>query len=650
MPLSKLVFKPGINRDQTDYASEGGWYYSQWVRFRSGFPEKMGGWQVQNQDAYHGIARSIFAWSSTDGTDLIGVGTTSEFYVLAGTTMHDITAIRATFINPVTDDCISVTNGSNKVYVYCPANGAEDGAFVNIAGVAGIGSPQAIGGIPVTEINADHEITVIDADNFYFEVATTATSSVASTGGSFISLEFYVNPGYPIVTAGYGWGAGTWGRGAWGSGSTSPVYLPPRLYFQDTYGGNLFYNIYGGDIFYWEYNAGFSNRSLYLKDLPGAIAVPEQVTKALFASSGHYFALGCTSYDPTAPGPGYVGAYDPLLVRWANVDADIGPEPENWEPTLTNTAGFLRIQNGSHIITGINSRQELLVWTDTSLTSIQFLGSAEVFGQQLMSNAVSIAGPNTVALANNIVYWMGRDKFYTYSGRVDTLPCTLRQYVFSDINHTQDAIAFAGTNAQFNEIIWFYCSANSNEIDRYVIYNYAENIWYYGQKKRTAWIDIGVVDYPLALSDGWVYQHENGINDGQPNGAAPLPIQAFIQSADIDIEDGDKFMLIRRVIPDINFTQSQQINPITGATTVPEAEITIGVRNFPGEPINYTNLENVTTKGLVITSATVNQYTDQVFIRARGRQMSFKIESNTVNTQWQLGMPRVDARPDGMRG
>jgi hypothetical protein len=340
----------------------------------------------------------------------------------------------------------------------------------------------------------------------------------------------------------------------------------------------------------------------------------------------------------------YTGAFDALLIRWASVDPDIGPQPEIWQPTLTNTAGFLRLQAGSKIAAAVNTRQETLIFTDRALTSLQFLGNAEVFGVQELSANISIIGPNAVAGINNIVYWMGRDKFYTYSGRVDTLPCTIRQYIFSDINLAQGELIFAGTNNQFNEIIWFYCSGASNTINRYVVYNYSENIWYYGQLERTAWLDSGDFSKPLALYDSWVYNHEDGVDDGQPLSATPLPIESFIQSAYIDVDDGDKFMLIRRIIPDVNFTNSSTVYD------TPEVIMTVGVTNFPGALTDTTNAEGVSTARSVLTTATIDQYTNQVFVRTRGRQMNFKIESNNLGTQWQLGMPRIDARPDGMRG
>jgi hypothetical protein len=388
-----------------------------------------------------------------------------------------------------------------------------------------------------------------------------------------------------------------------------------------------------------------------MSSLGGAVAVPQQVGTLIFAPSGHLIALSCTEYDAGASAPNYLGALNQLLIRWANVSPDTGPDPLDWKPELTNTAGFLYLQSGTSIITAFHAKQETLIWTDISLSSMQFLGTAEVFGLQEIANGVSIIGGNTVASANNVIYWMGNDKFYIYNGRVDTLPCTIRQFVFENINRQQGQIFFAGTNNQFNEIIWFYCTANAIEIDRYVIYNYADNIWYYGNINRTAWVDAGIFQFPLAAHDGWIYTHESGNNDGQPLGAPPVGMNSFIQSADVDIEDGDKFMLVRRVIPDINFTSSETTNPVTGAPITPEATVTVGVRNFPGAASSDINASGVATDRPIITAtATVNQYTNQVFIRARGRQMNFRIESSNVGTQWQLGMPRVDARPDGTRG
>lgn len=656
MALSKLVFKPGVNRDQTNYASEGGWYETQLVRFRSGFPEKFGGWTVNNLNPYTDSARAIFSWSTTDGSNLLGIGTNSRVYVGSGTTLYDITPIFATYTNattPSSSNCIGTTNLSKTVTVTITGHGATTGTYVTLSGIAG----PTIGGIPVSEMNTTVQVTVTSTNTFTFEATTTATSTTTGQGGTGITAIVYMPAGFPITTAGYGWGTSTWGRGTWGSGSTSPIFQPARLIFMDKFNNDLIFNTAydpvsttGGQIYYWAYVAAFNTRAVLMKSLAGAVAVPQRVQKIMFTPQGFLLALGCTNYDATAPSPDYLGTYDPLLIRWSNVDPVIGPEPENWQPTTTNTAGFLRLQSGSKIITAINTRQETLIFTNLSLSSLQFLGNAEVFGLQELSHNISIIGPNALVGSNNITYWMGRDRFYTYSGRVDTLPCTIRQYIFTDLNYTQSQLIFAGVNNKFTEIIWFYPSANSDEIDRYVVFNYLENIWYYGQLSRTAWIDSGVFNNPVGLSNGWVYQHENGTDDGQPLNAAPLPITSYIQSADVDIDDGDKFMLIRRVIPDINFRGSELTNPVTGATIIPEADITVGVRNFPGAASSITNAEGQTTQDTIITAtATVDQYTNQVFIRARGRQMNFRIASDTVGTQWQLGMPRIDARPDGTR-
>ena len=649
MPLSKLVFKPGANRDQTNYASEGSWFDMDKVRFRSGFPEKIGGWVVQNQVAYVGSARSLFNWSTTDTNDLTGVGTNVKMYVLNGTQIVDITPLRTTLTSPATNNCINTTSASKVVTLVVAGHGLTTGDYVTISGATG----PTIGGIPIAQINAEHEVTVVDSTTFTITVTTAATSTTTSQGGTGISIACQITTGFATVTAGYGWGAGVWSRGAWGSGSSTPIYFPARLIFQDKFNNDLVFNIQGSFIYYWIFTSSFNTRAVLLSAIPGAVAVPQQVTKILFSAQGFLLALGCTNYDATAGAPNYLGSFDPLLVRWANVDPDIGPEPENWQPTLTNTAGFLRLQAGSQIVAGLSTKQEVLIWTDISLTSLQFLGTSEVFGQSLIASNLSIAGPNVVVSANNVVYWMGNDKFYIYSGRVDTLPCTLRQYVFDNLNRTQKQIFFAGSNAEFNEVVWFYCSLNASEIDSYVVYNYSENIWYFGTIQRTAWIDAGVVDFPLAADQGYVYQHELGHDDGQPLNAPPLPINSYIQSADIDIEDGDKYMLIRRVIPDVNFTSSDLTNSVTGAPLVPEVTMTVGVRNFPGAVSSTTNAEGESTAETVTvtgtTTATINQYTNQVFVRARGRQMNFKIGSTGVGVQWQLGMPRVDARPDGLR-
>jgi hypothetical protein len=644
MPLSKLVFKPGINKDQTNYASEGGWFDMDKVRFRSGYPEKIGGWLVQTFEQYAGEARLLFAWGLTTGNPLLCIGTNEKIYVTAGTQLVDITPIRVTFTTTATDNCFGTTNGSTTVLVTITGHGADEGAYVTFSGAV------AVGGVTAPNLNKEFKISNVTVNTFEITVATAATSTVASGGGTAITAAFQINIGYENVTAGYGWGTGTWGRGTWGSSSTSPIYFDARLIFADNFNNDLIFNINDSFIYYWVYDTNFSTRAVLLSSISGAVAVPQQVGKVMFAPSGHLMAFGCTEYDAGAASPNYLGAYNPLLIRWADVDPDTGPNPLDWQPTQTNTARFLYLQSGTNIIAAYHGKQETLVWTDTALNSLQALATEEVFGAQEVANGTTILSGNVIASANNVIYWMGYDKFYTYNGRVDTLPCTLRQFVFEDINRQQGQIFFAATNNQFNESVWFYCSATATAIDRYVIYNYVDNIWYYGNLNRTAWVDTGIYNSPLATHDGWVYTHETGNDDGQPLGAPPVGMSAYIQSADIDIEDGDKFMLIRRVIPDVNFTNSETTNPVTGAPLTPEATITVGVRNFPGAASATTNASGVSSARPIVTaSATINQYTNQVFIRARGRQMNFRIESSGVGTQWQLGMPRLDARPDGSR-
>ena len=721
MALKKLTFKPGIYRDNTNYANQGGWYDMDKVRFRSGFAEKIGGWQVVNFTPYAGQCRSLYNYQTTDGATITGLGTSEKYYVLVGTALYDITPVRVVYTTsttPSTDNCFDTTDTSTTVTVTLTGHGANEGDYVTFAGAA------AVGGVPDTELNTEHQIFNVTATTFDITVTTAATST-ANGGGTSITATFQIPIGYGGNTYGYGWGTGTWSRSTWGSASTNPILLPPRIIFQDQFNNDLIWNIQDGDIYYWDYDSAFSNISVGLNTLSGSRAVPEQVGKSMFASSGHLLALSCTEYgrattagavissitnsgttatittatahglDPldwvefsgqtprayqgeyqvvTTPtsttftvvlleDPGgsasvegtyvdidYSGNYDPLLIRWANVDPDIGPQPEEWKPEITNSAGFIRVKGGSFIVTGFNTRQETLIFTNTALNSLQFLGTSEVFSVQQISDNINIAGSNVVAEANNVVLWMGHDKFYFYDGRVNTLPCSIRQYIFTDINIEQSSLFFAGTNREFSEVIWFYCSAASATIDRYVIYNYQEQLWYYGTLNRTAWFDSQVVTSPLAASGGYIYEHEVGNDDGQPTGQAPLPISAFIQSSDMTIEDGENFILTKRVIPDVNFTNSLTTNPVTGATLVPEVEMTVGVRNFPGAANNTDNVAGNTLTRDVITTASINEYTNQVFVRARGRQMNFKIASNMVGVRWQIGAVRIDFRPDGRRG
>ena len=729
MPLSKLKFRPGINRDKTDLAQMGGWYDGNMIRFREGFPEKIGGWQAATITPYVGEAVKLFVYAIDTGAEIAGLATTKKIYIRAGTTLYDITPIRATFTTsttPSTDNCFTTntTAGTEgQVLVTLAGHGAETGDFVTFTGAA------AVGGITAPQLNLEFEVTVLTSNTFTIQTAGTATSA-ATGGGTGITAAFQINIGADSSIAGYGWGAGTWGRGTWGSGATLPAIVDVRLVFMDNFNNDLIFNLNNqGAIYYWTYNVSFSNRAVLLSSLSGAIAVPAQNEKILFAPSGHLLSLGASAYSevstagatissitssgttatvttgsvhglstndyvylsgqtttaysgtyqitvtstttftytlsasttsPASVAGSYQsisysgGTFDPMLIRFADVNADIGPKPEVWKPELANTAGFLFVKEGSKIVTGANVRQETLIWTDTSLSTLQFLGTAEVFGLQLLSNDTNIMGPNAWASVNNNMYWMGTDNFFVYDGRVNVLKCPLLRYIFEDINREQAQLIHSGTNKEFNEVVWFYCSGGATPsvtIDRYVIYNYRDDIWYYGQLNRTTWVDAGVNEYALATSGGYLYSHEKGTNNGQPLGAAPLAINSYIESAFMDIADGEFYMLTKRVIPDVDFTASQTVNPVTGATLTPAVDMAVAVTKFPGAATQTTDAAGTTlTRGVTTTAATIDQYTNQVFIRARGRQMNFKISSDTLGTQWQLGDTRVDAKPDGLRG
>ena len=730
MPLSKLKFKPGINRDRTNLAQMGGWYDGNLIRFRDGYPEKLGGWQAATITRYVGEAVKLYVYALTTGAEVAGLATTKKVYIRVGTTLFDITPLRVTYTTattPSTDNCFTTnttTGTAGQVLVTLAGHGAQTGDFVTFSGAA------TTRGITAAQLNLNFEVTVINNNTFTIQTAGTATSA-GTGGGTSIVAAFEVDIGADSSIGGYGWGAGTWGRGTWDSGTTTPVIFNVRLVFMDNFNNDLIFNFNnGGPIYYWTYNAGFSNRAVLLSSLPGSIAVPAATEKTLFAPSGHLLALGASAYSevgtagptisgitstgttatvttatahgravndyvflfgqittaysgtyqiitvpsattftytllaattsPAATAGSYQsisysgGAFDPMLIRFADVNADIGPKPEVWNPQLANSAGFLFVKEGSRIITGANVRQETLIWTDTSLSTLQFLGTAEVFGLQLLSSDTNIMGANAYADVNNNVYWMGTDNFFVYDGRVNVLKCPLTRYVFEDINRAQSQLIYGGTNKEFNEVIWFYCSGGavpSPTIDRYVVYNYRDDIWYYGQLNRTTWIDAGISQFPLATSGGYIYTHENGPNNGQPLGASPLAMSSFIDSAFMDIADGEFFMLTKRVIPDVDFTASETSNPVTGATLVPAVDMAVAVTKFPGAATSTTDVAGTTlSRNIVTATSTIDQYTDQVFIRARGRQMSFKISSNTLGTQWQLGDTRVDAKPDGMRG
>lgn len=638
MSFIKLQFKPGLDRDQTNYSGEGGWWECDKIRFRSGYPEKIGGWEKRSPTAFRGVCRQMWNWVTTYNDNLLALGTNEKLYVEAGGNYYNVTPLRTTtptLSSPDTNNCITVSNGSAVVTVNLPvAHAAATGDYVQISGIA-----SAIGGIPAAQINANHRITVIDGDTFTFTVATAATSSVANTGGTAIVIDFEITPGYAITTLGYGWGVGTWSRDAWGLGASgSPYFLPPQDWWIDNFDNDFVANIRNGAPYYWargtdpDASNALNTRAVRLQAIAtaggySASAVPVKVMQLMVSQQDkHLLAFGAVPFGSTDP-----NAFDPMLIRWADQD-----NPGQWTPTATNSAGDLRVSRGSRIIRALSTRQEILVWTDTHLYTLQFLGTTDVFALQEYADNISIASPRAMATASNITYWMGKDKFYAYSGRVETLPCTLRGHVFRNINFTQADQIVCGTNEEWNEIWWFYPTADSDWNNAYVVYNHLERLWYYGSLERSAWLDTPLRNYPLATNsnsetytDGYLYNHEVGVDaDGSP-------MTAYIQSNDFDLDDGESFMLTRRIIPDISFASSEAAEP--------EVTLEVRHRNFPGS-----GLETLNDSASVIQT-TVDQYTQQVFIRARARQMAMKILSTELGVKWQLGSMRLDARADGKR-
>ena len=614
MALSKLQFKPGLNRDQTNYAGEGGFYECDKIRFRSGFPQKIGGWLRYGTFTLAGICRQMFNYITTNLDNIMAYGTTEKLYLEIGENLIDITPLRATFTSPATNNCFATTSGLTTVTININNHGAAAEDWVTFSGVVG-----PVNGIPTSELNAEFQVvTVTGANSFTITVATAATST-GSGGGTNITAAFQINAGVSVVFYGYGWGAGVWGRSGWGSGSIVPFVARQADWFMDNLDNDLVANVREGPIYYWEYDPVFLTRAVLLSSLPGATDVPTQAQQILVSQNDkHLLCFGSTPYGG--------GSFDPLLIRWANQD-----EPTNWTPAPTNTAGFLRVSRGSRIIRALPTRQEILVWTDSHLFSMQFTGTTDVFSLQEFADNVSIMSPRACISANNTTYWMGQDKFYAYSGRVETLPCTLRNYVFNDFNYDEAVQVVCGTNEQWHEVWWFYPSASSNTNNRYVIYNYMERVWYYGSLARTAWLDSPLRQYPQAVGGNLVYNHEQGLNDDT------LPMTSFITTNDFDLQDGDQLILIKRIIPDVDFNGS--------TATTPKVLMTMKPRNFPGSNYSNTNEPDVERS----TTVPIEQYTEQIFIRARARQMGFKITSEDLNVQWQLGAPRLDGRPDGKR-
>ena len=635
MPFIALRFKPGINRDQTNYSNEGGWFEGDKIRFLSGYPQKIGGWLKQTPNTFLGTCRQLFNYVTTFGDNLLAVGTNLKLYLEAGGYFYDITPLQETTAPGAVT--FAAVNGSSVVTVTDTGNPAQVGNYVQFTGAVSLGGNVTAA---ILNVNQGFEITtLVNANAYTIEVPVTANASDSGNGGASVIGKYQIATGTPGGTFGYGWGTDTWGRLEWGLGGTTPVALSGSDWWYDNFDNDLVANLRDGAIYYWERGsstnpgAALGTNAILLSakataDGYNANAVPVKAMQVLVSQNDkHLLAFGSVPFGSTN-----VATFDPLLIRWADQD-----NPGQWTPTPTNSAGFIRVSRGSRIVRALPTRQEILVWTESHLYSFQYLGTTDVFSLQELADNISILSPRACVTVNNVTYWMGNEKFYVYSGRVETLPCTLRQFIFQDINFGQADTIISGSNEGWNEVWWMYPSSNSSYPNRYVIYNYLERIWYYGNIDRTAWLDSPLREYPMAVntpggtSTGILYNQENGFDE---DGA---PMTSYIQSSDFDIADGEQFMLTRRMLPDINFSNS--------TAAAPEVTLQIRPRNFPGSGFQSVG----TTDSKPVIETAVDVYTEQVFIRARARQMALKISSEDLGVQWQLGVPRLDARVDGKR-
>jgi hypothetical protein len=584
-----------------------------------GYPESIGGWEKVSLSQFLGTCRALHTWTALDNTNYIGVGTNLKYYVLRGSDFFDITPIRETTAPGAVT--FAATDGSSTITVTDTAHGALLNDFVTFSGAVSLG-----GNVTATILNAEHQITsIIDGNTYTIAVSVTANASDTGNGGASVVGAYQINTGLDTSVLGTGWGAGIWGGGGWGSPSGTAIPgAQLRLWSHDNYGEDLVINVRDGGIFYWDESAGLNARAVPLTALAGANSVPTIARDVLVSDRDrHVLAFGCD--DEFSP-----GVEDPLLIRFC-AQEDI----TDWETRADNTAGSLRISTGSEITAAVKTKQQVLVFTDVSLHTVQFVGAPFTFGLNEVSQGVSIAGQNAAVAVNDSVYWMGKNQFYIYNGNVQEIPCTVKEYVFANFNIYQTNKVVAGHNSEYGEIWWFYPSLNSDNIDRYVIFNYQQNIWYYGNLSRSAWVSRGVFGYPIAAgTDGYLYYHEFGINDGSQN--PPIGINCYVQSNSFDIGEGDKLMSAWRVIPDLTFRTSDGSPLVT---------FTLKTQDFPGSGFFEEESNNVVRTATV----PIERFTTQQYVRLRGRAMAFRAESNQFNTAWRLGASRVDVRPDGRR-
>jgi hypothetical protein len=616
MPLKKLVLKPGVSRENTRYSTEGGWYECDKIRFRQATPEKIGGWHRYSDSTFLGTCRKLWTWSTLGSVNYVGVGTHLKFYVAYSGDYFDITPIRSSGV--IGNNPFATTSGLPTVVVTHTAHGAITNDFVTFSGAT------TVAGL---DLNHEYQITFISA-NSYSITASGNANATTTGGGAAVNAAYQVNTGDEINLPLSGWGAGPWGGGTWGIGQPSTTEL--RMWSAQNFGEDLVYGPDGGGLYYWDASVGTGTRGVAVTGMGGASDVPIIHDELLISDASRFvICLGVNDYGSST--------LDPMLIRWSDQESVV-----NWTPAPTNQAGSLRLSHGSRIVASQQVRQEILVWTDVALYSMQYLGPPAVWGTTLLTDNITIMTDRSPILAAGITYWMGLGKFYVYDGTVRTLDCDLRQYIFSDFNYDQKDQVFSGSNERFNEVWWFYCSSSSNIIDRYVIYNYVEKGWYYGTINRTAWLDeTGIFTYPIAATNNKLLFHEFGVDDNE--NTITQPIYSYILSSELDIDDGHNFAFIWRMLPDVNFTGSTVGNPA----------VTMSLFPMNGAGSGYTTPASVAGSASqpVVRGASVpvEAFTNQVNIRVRGRQMVMKIESSAIGTQWQLGYPRIDIRPDGRK-
>ena len=615
MPLKKLLLKSGVNRENTRYTSEGGWYECDKIRFRQGTPEKIGGWQRISSTTFQGVCRSLWNWITLGSINYVAVGTNLKYYIENGGAYTDVTPLRNTVVltNP-----FETTSGSPIVTVTDANGGYVDGDFVTYSGAS------AVGGLT---LNGEYQITLTTTTNEYTIDAGSAASSSA-TGGGTVTAAYQINVGTAFAIPLTGWGASSWSSGTWGVGETSVESI--RLWSQSNFGEDLVFGPRGGAIYYWDATSGLTSRGVELSTLSGASNVPTSQNILEISDINRFvFAFGANEFGSAT--------VNPMLVRWSDQGSVV-----DWTPSVTSQAGFLTLSRGTEIIASKQARQEVLVWTDAALYSMQYVGAPVVWSAQLVGENISTASQNCVAYANGVAYWMGKDKFYKYDGRTQPLRCDLRKFIFNDFNTQQYDQVFAGTNESYHEVWWFYCSTDQTNIDRYVVYNYLEDIWYYGTMARTAWLDSGLRGKPLAATySSNLVNHEEGVDDNETGTTAP--IHAYVASAEFDLEDGHQFAFIWRILPDIRFDGSTAGSPSATMTLLPLANSGSGYNNPLSE--GGSNSRTVTRTAVL----PVEEYTGQIYTRVRGRQLAMKVESTDEGVTWQLGAPRIDMRPDGRR-